>query len=122
MLHGEDISEAGFILFGWSNCISFFPKNGFIDIEGKYSLGAGIAELNSMSWGEDVGFFGELDILLWVSNFGSGVECEIVAFIFLVEILFKIVIIEFGLFIPVAYFSFGGESVRDVVVVHVCYC
>ena len=118
MLNGEDIPEAGFVLFGWCNSISLFPKNGFINIEGKNSLSAGIAKLYSMSWGQSSGFMAELNILLWESNFGSGIECEIIAFIFLIEILFKIVVIELALFIPIAYLSFSGESICDVIVLH----
>jgi hypothetical protein len=56
--------------------------------------------------------------LIGKGEFGLSIETEIFTNVFLIEILFKLVVLEFGFLIPVAEFGFGGESVLDCVVVH----
>ena len=75
-------------------------------------------QLYSISWSKRSCFFAKLDTLLWKSNFGSGIKSEIIASIFLIKILFKIMIIQLTFLIPVTYFSFCGKSIGNIVVVH----
>ena len=71
-----------------------------------------------MAGGEGVTFGGELGGLVREANFSGGVEGEVIAVLFLVEVLFEVVIVEFGFLVPVAQFSFGGEPVGYIVVMH----
>ena len=118
MLNRQNISKAGFKLWRGGNCISFLSKDGLVDIEGKYSWGAGIAELEEVAGGEGMAFGCEGGGLVGEANFSGGVEGEVIAVLFLVEVLFEVVVIEFAFLVPVTQFGFGGESTCNVVVVH----
>ena len=74
--------------------------------------------MEEVAGGEGVAFGGELGWLVGEANFSGGVEGEVIAVLFLVEVLFEVVIVEFGFLVPVAQFGFGGESVSHVVIVH----
>ena len=71
-----------------------------------------------MSGCEGIAFGGELGGLVGKSYFSGGVEGEVIAVLFLVEVLFEVVVVEFAFLVPVAQLSFGGKSAGDVVVVH----
>ena len=84
MFNGQNISKAGFKLFRGGDCIGFLSKDGLVDIEGKYSWGAGVAELEAVSGCEGIAFGGELCGLVGKSYFSGGVEGEVIAVLFLV--------------------------------------
>ena len=65
-----------------------------------------------------VAFGGERGGLVGEANFSGGVEGEVIAVLFLVEVLFEVVVIELAFLVPVTQFGFGGESTCNVVVVH----
>jgi hypothetical protein len=57
--------------------------------------------------------------LIAESQFGSGVECQVIIGLFLEEVLFELMIIKFFFFVPVADFSLGCVAIANAVVVHV---
>ena len=57
-------------------------------------------------------------LLIGEAKFGCSIEGKIVIIIFLVEILFELMIVQFFFLIPVAYPGGGGVSVTNIIVMH----
>jgi hypothetical protein len=89
-------------LRGGSDRIGFFSKDGFVDIAGEHGLSAGTPQLNFLSFFKTFTFGTELECLTRKPNFRGGVECQIVALSFFVQIFFELIVIKFFFLVPVA--------------------